>query len=380
MKGPYPQSQEKKRYVIVLVDLFTLYAWTRCAKHVDGKAVADFLIEDVFSFGVFNTIITDNAPNLKEGIAGYLYPRLGTENRNSTAFWPSGNGAVERLIGTLATMIRCTTEDDPAGWSSCVSQLTAKYNHSPHRGTGYSPFILHFGYEPREVSLIEIPEEPGNFGTQERYLAELKQTRARVEAAARKGLVEYYETMAKDHDTDPRRKVKKHKFFVGQWVLVKILHVRAGETKSLGAHYMGPAEILKIDEHKAEVRYINNGLVRTRNVAHLKEYFRREGRDEPTEKYTGPLRRRHGDPEDSTGESRIERGLMPASPILDLVSQGDEGSNSVEEDDEDPAPVRQSWTAGPDLTEDDSEDEDDKPQKHVTFASLVSLRNDLPRK
>ena len=50
VKGPLPIS-EQKQYVIVAVDLFTRFAWTRAVNHVDGMAVIDFLIEEVFPDG-----------------------------------------------------------------------------------------------------------------------------------------------------------------------------------------------------------------------------------------------------------------------------------------------------------------------------------------
>ncbi len=358
VKGPLPVSREKKRYIIVVVDLFTRYAWTKTAPHVDGRVVADFLLDEVFRFGVFNTIISDNAPNLAAGIAGHLYKSLGIKKKESAPFWPSGNGAVERCIGTIGVALRCATEDDPKGWSKLVAQLTNKYNHTTHRATGYSPFLVHFGYEPREFSLIEVPERGGNFGTQDRYLAELKQNQKQVQQAVLKGLAIYYEDMVEDHDSDPCRKVREHSFSVGQWVLVKRFGTRLNESKSLGAKYFGPAEIMQVDEHNAKLRFVNNGFRRTRNIAHLKLYFRREGEDEATERYTGPLRRREGDNENE--DTEVSRGIAPTSPIADQVQrqrQADAGDSQQVD-----APAR--WTASPTPESDD----DEEAPKQVTFA------------
>ena len=64
------------------------------------------------------------------------------------------------------------------------------------------------------------------------------------------------------------------------------------ETKGLGSEYHGPAEIISVDEHDATLRFVSNGIVRVRNVSHLRHYFLRHGEEERvrTDLATGPKR------------------------------------------------------------------------------------------
>ena len=257
VKGPLPMSQGKK-YIIVAVDMFTRFAFARAVGHVDGRAVVRFLIEEIFRFGVPKVVITDNARNLKEGLAGFMYEKFGVENRNSIPFFASSNGGVERMIGTLASMLRCATVQDRLHWAKWVTELTMEYNHSVHRAIGVSPFELHFGYAPRKMlDLPEVDRVGRNLAEPERYLIELKEKRARIENAVKQGLSEYYGEMASGYDAG--RRVRPHEFKVGDWVLVKAPSVRPGESKALGPLYLGPAELVWVSDTAAKVVFLSNG-------------------------------------------------------------------------------------------------------------------------
>ncbi len=277
VKGPLPMSNGK-RYIIVAVDMLTRFAFTRAVGHVDGKAVVDFLIEDVFRFGVPSIIITDNARNLKEGLAKHLYEKAGVENRNSIPLLAQSNGGVERLIGTLASMLRCASADDPVHWSKLVNELTTEYNHSVHRAISLCPFEFHFGYLPRKLKDLPVAEARGrNLAEPERYLNELKCRQEKVRKAVQAGLEDYYGRMALDFDVEKR--ARAHQFEVGDWVLVRIIGVRPGQSKALGPLYHGPAEIMSVTDTAAKVRFLSNGEVRLRSTAHLKKYYgSKEGR------------------------------------------------------------------------------------------------------
>ncbi len=285
VKGPLPMSHGK-RYIIVAVDMFTRLAYTRAVGHVDGKQVVDFLVEDVFRFGVPSTIITDNARNLKEGLARHFYERAGIENRNSIPLLAQSNGGVERLIGTLASMLRCASVEDPAQWSKMVNELTTAYNHSVHRAIGMTPFELHFGYAARQLRDLPVREERGrSLAEPERYLFEMRRRQESVKKSVQSGLKEYYGRMAQEHDQEKR--AHAHKFQAGDWVLVKIIGVRPGESKSLGPLYHGPAEVLSVTATSAKVRFLSNGVERLRSVSHLKRFYgSKEG--EKVRLYTAP--------------------------------------------------------------------------------------------
>ena len=175
------------------------------------------------------------------------------------------------MIGTLASMLRCATLDDPTHWSSWVGDLTFEYNVSVHRATKLTPFEVHFGYRARLLRELEEVDRSQHLPEPERYVADLREKRRKVDKAVKDGLAEYYKDMRTYYDQ--RMRAAPHPFQVGDWVLAKRVFIRPGETKALGALYLGPAEVKEITDTSAVIEFVSNGQRRTRSVAHLKKYY-----------------------------------------------------------------------------------------------------------
>ena len=330
VKGPLARSNRGKKYVIVVVDLFSKYAFTKCVASVTGIVVADFLVEEVFRFGCPDAILCDNAPNLKAGVAGGLYRRLGIQNLNSSPYFPSGNGAVERLIGTLSSMIRCASMENQRDWSNIVPLLTSKYNETVHRSTKMSPFYVHFGYHPRSMTFTEVQQNIPHYSNQDQYASEIAERRDIVNSIVRRGMIRYYQD-SKD-DFNKQKNVRSHNFYKGQWVLVKILGPKKDQSKGLGPLYQGPAEILWVNQHTAKIVYLLNNVQSVRNVSHLKPYFPRKGDPNLNRTFTAPSRGEVANA-DADGSS-----YQPIQPIASTSRQADEREREenaqVEEEDE----------------------------------------------
>ena len=338
VKGPLPQSHGK-RYILVCMDLLTRYAYTKAVAHVDGRAVVDFLLEDVFKMGVCSMLITDNAPNLKDGLAGYMYKELGIDNRNSIPYLASSNGAIERCIGSLSRMLRCAAEDNPSQWSKLLPTLTTEYNFSIHRATRISPFHFHFGYVPRKITDINPPDQKIPFNSIDRYMDAFKKKRDEVQRNVQEGLKRYYSDMKQDFKD--AHNVQRSKFYIGQWVLARNLAPAVGQSKSLRPLFEGPAEIMKLLPSSAEIMFIKNGIRRLRSLTHLKPYYSRPDEEELEEvqpRYTGP---RRGAVQES--EDQVEDGILDVPDVDDDDHDVDHGPDLVapvssqnnEEDEED---------------------------------------------
>ena len=60
-----------------------------------------------------------------------------------------GNGACERLNQTLLKMLGCHSEDKKSHWKDYLGNLVLAYNCTPHETTGFTPYQLMFGRNPR---------------------------------------------------------------------------------------------------------------------------------------------------------------------------------------------------------------------------------------
>ena len=352
IKGEIIPPSRGLRYVIVVVDLFTRYAWTKAVPRIDGATIAEFLINSIFEvFGQFECILSDNAANLKSGVLGYLYPKLGVEAKHSLPYFAQSNGAVERLIGTIGTMIRCATTK--ADWSTVVPRVTNVYNNCVHRATGYAPQHLHMGYAAKPLPKFEEETPMTPIDNPQRYLLELKERRAQADKAVLEGLREYYND--EKARVDEKRNASAHRFYVGQLVLSKCLGPR--ESKALDSRYEGPAEVISVTGSSCEIVFLNTGIIARRSVTHLRPYYESTDLPTPVERYTGPRR----------GERRVDEGDGGDDERLDLVL--DHASQQPEEEvlqEEEPGEGKDPAEGEEDLADlADDDDEDQVPGNGV---------------
>lgn len=67
----------------------------------------------------------------------------------STARHPQTDGQTERMNQTLEVALRAYTAGNKESWSRWLPLLAHAYNSTPHDSTGYTPYFLLLGFEPR---------------------------------------------------------------------------------------------------------------------------------------------------------------------------------------------------------------------------------------
>jgi len=90
----------------------------------------------------------------------------GIEKIRTTAYHPQGNGVCERFNRTLHDLLVTLDERAKKKWPEHVSGLVSMYNTTPHASTGYSPFHLLFGREPK------LPRDPRDVSSKENTVDE----------------------------------------------------------------------------------------------------------------------------------------------------------------------------------------------------------------
>ena len=95
----------------------------------------------------------------------------------TTPYHPMGNGMVERFNQTLLKMLGTLENHKKEDWKSYVAPLVHSYNATKHPSTGYSPYSLMFGRNPRlaiDAYLgISLPNESA-IVSQDHYATKLK--------------------------------------------------------------------------------------------------------------------------------------------------------------------------------------------------------------
>ena len=78
-----------------------------------------------------------------------LYRLAGIKQTKTTPYHPMGNGLSERFNRTLLSMVGTLTNEKKKAWPRYLPDLVMAYNSSTHESTGYSPYFMMFGRQPR---------------------------------------------------------------------------------------------------------------------------------------------------------------------------------------------------------------------------------------
>ncbi|XP_075786849.1 uncharacterized protein LOC142829675 isoform X2 [Pelodiscus sinensis] len=230
----------------------------------------------------------------------------------TTVYHPQTDGLVERFNQTLKTMLRKFVAEDPRHWDKLLPALLFAIREVPQASTGFSPFELLYGRQPRGILdlLRESWEEQESRvqGTVP-YILQLRERLRKVGEFARANLLQAQEVQARYYN----RGAKLRSFEPGDHVLVLL---PSRESKLL-ARWQGPFEVVRrIGTVDYEVRLPGRRReVRLYHINLLKEWKTAEGllvTPYPPDPELGPA------VEDLQGEAQITMG-----PELSPVQRGE---------------------------------------------------------
>ncbi len=164
--GPLEWSARGHRFALVLVDYATRYPEAVALRNISAKSVAVALFRMISRVGIPKEILTDQGMAFMRTIRK-LYELLGIKSIRTSVYHPQTDGLVERFNRTLKTMIRKFVYEDAKNWDKWLQPLLFVVREVSQASTGFSPFELLYGRQPRGV--LDVSEGDvggGTFGKQ----------------------------------------------------------------------------------------------------------------------------------------------------------------------------------------------------------------------
>lgn len=221
--GGFAGNRSSKRYLHLLVDHFTRYAFISTSRN---QTANDFvkLLKKVQDKHAIQTLLTDqysgiNSAEFKNFLKKEKINLIFTSVNN-----PASNGLNERLNQTLVNRIRCKiNETQRRAWSKVADECVQEYNSTDHSVTSFSPEYLLFG---KTSPITPTSLEPKTNLLRDREIA--------------------YENTVKNHTYNKQlidKKRKHHDFKEGDFVYVD--HASKINRNKLEEVRIGPLKIIK---------------------------------------------------------------------------------------------------------------------------------------
>lgn len=135
--------------VLVITDHFTKYAVAVPTPNQKAKTVAKALWDNfLVHYGIPERLHSDQGPDFESHTIKELCQMAGIHKIRTTPYHPRGN-PVERFNRTLLNMLGTLQEQEKTHWKDYVKPLVHAYNCTRNDVTGYSPYELLFGRQPR---------------------------------------------------------------------------------------------------------------------------------------------------------------------------------------------------------------------------------------
>lgn len=209
--------------VLVITDHFTRYAQAYPTRNQTAKTTAEvFFNHFVVHYGLPQRIHSDQGANFQSRLMKELCELVGIAKSRTTPAHAMGNGMCERFNRTLLNMLGTLDTEAKRDWKAHIPLLVHAYNASRHESTGFSPFHLMFGREPRlPINLVlgvEAEDEEEKSHTQ--YVTELKKKLRDAYNMANREAERSRGKQKANYD----KRVRAGVLELGDRVLVKVLH------------------------------------------------------------------------------------------------------------------------------------------------------------
>ncbi|KAJ8280758.1 hypothetical protein GJAV_G00058650 [Gymnothorax javanicus] len=210
--------------VLVITDHYTKYAVAVPTPNQKARTVAKCLWQNfIIHYGIPERLHVDQGPDFESKTINELFEVAGIRKVRTTAYHPRGY-PVERFNQTLLSMLGTLKDQDKLHWRDFLRPLVHAYNCTKNEVTGYSPYELMFGRQPRlPIDLafgVPLRERPQTSHSE--YVCNL---RSHLEESYKLATSNAAKNAARNNARFDRR-ITESAFEVGDRVLVRRVRLR----------------------------------------------------------------------------------------------------------------------------------------------------------
>ena len=119
-------------------------------KNKSALAAANTIFNEfVLKFSFPKRIHPDQGKEFNNDLFKRLHQLSGIDSSRTTPYHPMGDGQTERMNRTILNMLKTLGQKEKLCWKDHLAKLAFAYNATVHKTTGYSPYFLMFGRNPR---------------------------------------------------------------------------------------------------------------------------------------------------------------------------------------------------------------------------------------
>ena len=273
--GPLPQTDNGNRYIVSIIDKFSRFCLLIPVKNIKTLTIIKAYERWLSLFGPPGAVLSDNGPQFISEIYKVYNKNFKINIKYSSPYYPETNGQIERLHRwikerlTLISIDLGTNFIDEDNWDEYIPLIQHSYNSTPNNITKYSPNKIIFGNDFK-LYLDRINNIQSTKTTPSEFIKMMKYNKSIITNNAIFNQDKYDKIRIKTFNK--HRKIP-FEYNVGDNVLINIKRRYVGNKSKFTPTWIGPFEIIHINDKQYTVREINNdNNIQKINVRFIKPY------------------------------------------------------------------------------------------------------------
>ncbi len=146
--GPLPKGKGGCRFILTYICLATRWPEAIPLRSITAKAVVEGLWSIFSRTSIPEVLLSDQGSQFCGKVMSQLCAWLGVEKVKTSPYHPETNGCVERMHGTLKSILGKCMEKG-GDWVEQINFALFVLREMPHKDSGFSPFDLVYGFRVR---------------------------------------------------------------------------------------------------------------------------------------------------------------------------------------------------------------------------------------